>query len=279
VIVARLMIAARAIHFGACLLLASALGFPALLGKAPSPDLRSALRRLAGGSLLAALLSGLAWFWLVLAQMCDDDGVSGAALRVALGETRFGHLWLLRLGLMLATGLFLRAPRAAAPLAAALLASLAWTGHASATPGWPGALHLGADVLHLLVGAVWPGGLLPAFLLLRQEGEAATSAIRRFSNAAALSVALLAATGLLESWFMLTRPGDLLSDLYGRILLAKILLFAGMVALGAANRRQIGRNHAGLRRNLALELALGSFVLLAVGALGIAPPPGHSGHP
>jgi putative copper resistance protein D len=37
-----------------------------------------------------------------------------------------------------------------AGLAAVLVGTLAYSGHAGATPGMPGAIHLAADILHLV---------------------------------------------------------------------------------------------------------------------------------
>src|SRR5436190_15817184 len=45
-------------------------------------------------------------------------------------------------------------------LAAGLIVTIASTGHAAATLGATGTLHLTADALHVLASAVWIGGLL-----------------------------------------------------------------------------------------------------------------------
>jgi hypothetical protein len=79
---------------------------------------------------------------------------------------------------------------------------------------------------------------------------------------------------------------------YGRLLLLKITLFAGMVCLAGINREYLlprlsgdnGRNPASrvvqwLLRNTLIEIALGIGVILIVGMLGImAPATGMHGH-
>ena len=57
---------------------------------------------------------------------------------------------------------------AAAILAAALVTSLAWLGHAGASEDGHRPWMLACDVAHLLAAGVWPAGLLPFALLLRR---------------------------------------------------------------------------------------------------------------
>ena len=66
--------------------------------------LREQFRLLAEWSGFAAIVSGIVWFWIVLARM------TGGSLRempridsigVAITQTQFGRLWTWRLGLML----------------------------------------------------------------------------------------------------------------------------------------------------------------------------------
>src|SRR4029434_11304028 len=50
------------------------------------------------------------------------------------------------------------------------------------------------------------------------------------------SVALLAATGLVNAWFLVGRPAALAGTLYGRLLLLKVTLFTVMLTIAAINR-------------------------------------------
>lgn len=71
------------------------------------------------------------------------------AARLGLATTAILHLLLMRPT---------RRPWAAlAGLSAGALASFAWTGHGVADDGVAGAVHLGADVIHLLAAGVWLG--------------------------------------------------------------------------------------------------------------------------
>jgi putative copper export protein len=96
---------------------------------------------------------------------------------------------------------------------------------------------------------------------------------------------------LTMSLFLLHHARDLWTSAYGRLLTAKVLLFCGMVAIGAWNllvlNRKLGREaqpgnagqptpaaHA-LFRNVLWEIVLGTTVLLIVAALGITGPPAH----
>jgi putative copper export protein len=123
------------------------------------------------------------------------------------------------------------------------LVSLAWAGHAAATPGLFGVVHLLADALHLLSSAFWPGALVPlaAFLLLlfkSTQVEAlwlAAPVVRRFSASSLLAVAGLALTGLSNSLFMVGSFPALLTSPYGQILVSKLILFGVMIGFGAWN--------------------------------------------
>src|ERR1700730_18193397 len=123
------------------------------------------------------------------------------------------------------------------------LVSLAWAGHATASPGPFGIVHLLGDALHLLTSAFWPGALGPLaaflFLLLKtSQVEAiglAAPVVRRFSASSLIAVAGMALTGLLNSIFMVGSFRALLTSAYGQILVSKLILFLAMVAFGAWN--------------------------------------------
>jgi putative copper resistance protein D len=183
--------------------------------------------------------------------------------------------------------------RPATAFAALAAASFAWMGHAGAAEGATGALHLLADVLHSLAGALWVGALA-AFLLLtaRADETAAESlhlALRRFSMIGTALVAALAATGLVNGFFLVGFDVQALwTTPYGRLLGLKVALFAAMVGLAALNRFQLtpalGRALlpeerttavAALRRSIAVEGLFGLSVLALVAWFGTLPPPAH----
>ena len=173
-------------------------------------------------------------------------------------------------------------------------ASLAWLGHGAATDGAMGGAHLAADILHALSASVWVGAL-GGFLLLvndamRRPGglQALHTALRRFSRIGVALVAVLVLSGLVNSWVLVgpANVGKLLTTYYGRVLLAKLALFAGMLVLAALNRNrhtpalaadlattQEGTSLGSLRISIALEFALALGVLAAVAWFGTLPPP------
>ncbi|MGC1694000.1 MAG: CopD family protein, partial [Pseudolabrys sp.] len=175
-------------------------------------------------------------------------------------------------------------------VAACLLGLIALIGHAGATPGTAGQIHLLSDMVHLLAAGAWVG-TLPALAMLltraRHEGGAAwdadaVAAIRRFSLLGAVSVSALLASGLINSWNLLGGPRDLVTTDYGRLLLLKVGLFAAMVYIAAANRFHFtprlpaaGALRA-LARNSMAETGIGLCVLLIVGVLGAMSPSGHA---
>src|SRR5438132_13410974 len=105
-----LLIAARAAHIGASILLAGIFTFDAIIllpgGRVGTGDFQVVERRLlrmAVWSLIAAIVSVLRRVWLEVVSMNElslTNALSPASSRAALFETRFGRAWLLRLGRM-----------------------------------------------------------------------------------------------------------------------------------------------------------------------------------
>jgi len=131
-------------------------------------------------------------------------------------------------------------------------------------------------MVHLLAAGAWLGGL-PAFALLlwqtHRRAEAtwsnfATQATRRFSIVGILSVSALLASGLINSWNLLSGPRDLVTTDYGRLVALKIGLFIAMVAIAASEpflltpRLPEPAALRGLQRNSLAEVCLGLCVLL-----------------
>jgi copper transport protein len=175
-------------------------------------------------------------------------------------RTRYGDAGIARLAVLLGAGavtLVLRRPPARPPFgprratlgplavaaaALALLASISWIGHAS-TGRFRGAA-LVLDVVHLAAVSVWVGGLvaLLAFVLRRPppEGEHRAGAVAvRFSAVALAAVVAMVATGTLQSWRQLDGVGELTSTTFGRLLVVKVALVAGMLVAGGFSRRAV----------------------------------------
>jgi len=310
------LVIARAVHFASSATFAGLFFFLFLVAepafRAPHSTPRSLRKRfLAIGwiSLALVLASGAAWFLLLAFDLAGswDALVSRAIPWTLLTETQFGNDALVRLGLAALLSIFLirfrpgrgwRAPWdgfLASLLGACLIASLAWAGHGSAGSGALGELQLAADAVHLLAAAGWVGGLPPLLLLVafaRRSNDApalamAADATWRFSQFGLISVGALLATGIINTYFLVGSLPGLVGTDYGRLLLAKVALFAVMVLFAAANRfgqlpglfppdTRRGLVLGRIERNGLVELGLGLVVLVIVGALGTMPPATHA---
>lgn len=253
----------------------------------------------AGLTLFAGAGAGLLAQTAVMAG--DPSAAWDGALLVSVGvETPFGLAALARalaataalvLALFMAPGG--RLWWALSVLGAAAVASLAWSGHGAATQGPGSLLHLVADILHLLAAGVWIGALVAFALLLRAkpfstpEAQALHGALAGFSGVGSAVVATLVLTGLVNSWFLVGLQGleRLATTGWGVLMLAKLGVFAAMLALAAVNRFRLTpalaasaksgdlAALAGLRRSIALETGAAVLVLALVAALGALAPP------
>lgn len=226
------------------------------------------------------------------------------ALSLVLTGTTFGYAIAARLALaviVLALGLWLSAGLRlwliCVGAGALILASFAFTGHGAAEEGLAGVAHAVADILHLITAGVWLGALAALVVVLwraRRSADATAlntlhQGLERFSGVGSLAVAALLVSGLVNSWFLVgPRPfGEILATPYGVLLMIKLVLFAAMLLLAAANRfhhtprlgtaliegGQAGEAAiAALRRSVVLETALGISVLILVSLLGMLVP-------
>jgi copper transport protein len=124
------------------------------------------------------------------------------------------------------------------------------------------------DVVHVAAASVWLGGVLALGLALRRGGDRG-ELMRRFSNIAVVSVAVLAITGVVRALSELSAVSQLWTTGYGRALVAKTVLLLALVSIGWMNRyRLVPRLRvAALRRNVAIELLLFAGLVLAVAVL------------
>ena len=303
------LIIARFLHYLATMTLAGISLFPLYAYAGAEPDVLSRWRqRWLLWAAVAALFSGLCWFVFVAANMSGSmtDLVDAETVWAVVHDTGFGTVWTLRMLLAALTiGVAvcgLRSKVAAYHLnwmmpllAVILLASLAGTGHAQIEEGWAGIMHIVADAVHLLAAGAWLGGLIPLALILHRYlgtdlnvgPKDMDRILMRFSGMGYLAVAALIGSGLVNSWFLLGSLSGLLNTPYGQILLGKLALFGGMLALAVANRfwlvpsmgrirtdaaEGLTRSSARLRNHVLGEQFLGWMVLLAVSILGTMQP-------
>lgn len=314
------MIGIRAVHFAATITVAGAVFFivfiaePAFRQAGAGTRLPALVRRALAWigwlGLALTLVSGAAWLVLIAQSMSERplaDVFSEGVLWIVLSQTGFGRDWLARLVLAcLLGGIFVPFLSArgvksvwvkcvAVALAAGLVGSLAWAGHAVGGSGSEGFIHPAADVLHLIAAAAWVGTLLPLTLLLSAATcdaaaiSIAQTATVRFSTFGIASVATLLITGIINTSYLAGSIVALTETDYGHLLLVKIALFLGMVAIAAFNRLRLtprltadanaAARHGAvrqLRRNTAVEVACGAAIIIVVAVLGTTPPGSHA---
>ena len=252
------------------------------------------------GSILA-LLSALS---LMLATTANMAGSASAALdpdtiSKMLFATSFGRVWcwhlvfaVLALGVCLAQRVRWRMT-AILVLSLLLLVSLGLVGHAVEGQGVARLVHQTNQMVHLLAAGLWLGGLVPLAWLLERARSASGTAwisvarevVPRFSQMGYAAVALLAATGALNTLLLVGSAQALVGTPYGRLLGLKILLFLAMVTLALFNRfrllprlrseAQASAVVAALARSVLFEQGLGFAILVVVSVLGTWPPAMH----
>jgi len=307
--------AVRAVHFAACIVLFGEYVYAYLV----SPDGRPRPRfvAVAAWSLGIAVATAAAWLAIEAGHMSGEriaQALGDGTWRIVLGQTLFGHTWLVRAALALVLALSLmavaredRARMTVSPTltrwggrtaqaigagcAALLLVSLSCAGHAAGEGARKGLAHICVDGFHLLAAGAWLGALLPLAAVLRESSPGslarASLAVRRFSLLGMACVGVLVLSGLVNTSFAVHELSQLFDSRYGNELLVKLSLVAAIVALAAVNRvRLTPRLESGdarfaaaaqrsLLHNALAEVALGFAIVAIVGNLGITMPPMH----
>ncbi|NPD05680.1 copper resistance protein CopC [Nocardioides sp. zg-1308] len=117
------------------------------------------------------------------------------------------------------------------------LAAPALTGHTRAST--PEALVVAVDVLHLVAGALWVGGLVAVAAVLGDlaaRGEDGAVVLSRFSTWASGVLAVLVVAGSVLAWRIAGSWSALLDTGYGGFLLVKVLAVLVAIGIAAWNR-------------------------------------------
>ncbi|WP_189740858.1 copper resistance CopC/CopD family protein [Streptomyces tendae] len=239
------------------------IGTAAFVALCRPPDPAPLRRPLVAGwwTLLAATVALL----VLRAPYEAGTGPSSALDADALADTltaRPGVLLLIRLALLAPAALFVvrvfREPQvsresseprrdrhpphsplvAAAGVALAVGLALTWAAAEHASAGIQVPVAMTSSVLHLLATAVWLGGLVALLTTLRASRPAPDAGtVARFSRTAFAAVTVLVVTGVYQSWRGLGSWEALTGSAYGRLLLAKVVLVAVLLAAAAVSRR------------------------------------------
>ena len=264
----------------------------------PGERVRSLLgrtRRLGLAGAAVIVVAGILRLWLQAEAFMDPGAaVDAATVRLVVGETGWGTGWLWQMGLALAAAAgFLVAGRSAGGWVLALLAGLGsavaapLTGHAVEHP-WGAGAGVALHAIHLLGGSVWLGTLAVMLLTIfgrrspiaGPEREAVVSAmVNRYSPVALAAAGTAIAAGLLSGYNYVGTVEAALGTDYGRLLLVKVGLVAGVAAIGAWNWRRVRPalgttpGAARLRRSATAELLLGTLLLVVTAVLVALPAP------
>jgi putative copper resistance protein D len=252
----------------------------------------------AGFGLLVATVTGFA---AQTAMLAGSFGAVGdpATVKAALLDMNFGVSSLVRLAsalLAITAAVFLKPGRRLWVLCAGLgtiaCASFAWMGHGAAEGG-SGWVHLASDITHLLAAAGWIGALVVFWIVLARPiptvsgRKALCASLTGFSGIGTILVAVIVASGLINSFFLVGwDPAHIVATRYGQVLTAKLFLFAAMLALATANRFRhtphlaqtllksepttVALSH--LRKSIIAESAAAAGVLALVSWLGTLAP-------
>ncbi|GAA3988689.1 MULTISPECIES: copper resistance CopC/CopD family protein [Streptomyces] len=179
--------------------------------------------------------------------------------------------------------------------------ALTWAAGEHASAGIQVPVAMTSSVLHVLAMAVWLGGLTALLTTLYKSSSAVPpSVVRNFSRLAFWSVTVLVGTGVYQSWRGLGSWTALTDTTYGRFLVAKLIAVVLLLVMADMSRRWTARlaqvevaevavpvrvpepvggpplppsepataasalppAHAGLRRSVLAEVAVGVVVMV-----------------
>lgn len=194
-----------------------------------------------------ALLSSLAWMILTAADMTESWNPKD--LWLAMSQTTFGHLWCLKIILLLFIVFSIR-PLIKLRFGHFIILSLViilplfsvLTGH-SAAQEENLFLRIGLDLAHSISVGVWSGGLWALFLWLslriqspEPSSEMSHKVVQRFSHFAMASTGIIFVSGLWMAYFAGVSIWHPLSTTYGQIVIGKLLLFCATLAIASVNQ-------------------------------------------
>lgn len=243
----------------------------------------------------ALRLLRIAAFGLVAAQVLFvvlDTAMLMSSSGLGLSDLYTANYFLAGLLLVCTAGAFLVSSRLGLPrkpawllFAVPLMVATVWTSH--------GASRLENQILlmtltglHQLAVALWIGGMPYLWLLLSSQGNGGTveddigvRAVQRYSALSVVSVMVLVAAGVTMAWVYTQSWSAVYGTAYGVVLVAKSIMLAGMLVLGASNFLLIRRCRLDLPPWLLriskfseAEIGIGFTIILAAASLTAQPP-------
>lgn len=253
------------------------------------PDLPKKIRVL----LALTFISSSSWLLFTASDMAESWRLTD--LRTAITCTSFGHMWCLRLVLILL--LFFFVPYVNRNRIAAYVFSIfvlllpiisGLTGHAGAQKHAL-VFHVAIDWSHSVAVSIWSGGLwflycwLGKRLAVKQiNPEITFRVVKRFSHFAIVSTGIIAFSGVAMAYMAGVSWHHPWSTTYGTLVLAKIFFFSAALLAAAINqfvhlRKWSPENDfefsKGVRREVGLELIFVLFVFFLAGFLTRVPMP------
>ena len=152
----------------------------------------------------------------------------------------------------------------------------AFAGHAAVDS--PAALTIALLALHVAAVGVWCGGLI---LLMFVKDIRTTSIVEWFSQRAAVLIAVVVATGVVQALLLMDGIGNLTKTSYGKALIAKVCVVGIMLICAAIVRRRFYESGVSrLRAVLCAEVVVGLVVLsITSGMVAASPRPTVSNAP
>ena len=152
----------------------------------------------------------------------------------------------------------------------------AFAGHAAVDS--PAALTIALLALHVAAVGVWCGGLI---LLIFVKDIRTTPIVEWFSQRAAILIAVVVATGVVQALLLMDGIGNLTKTSYGKALIAKVCVVGIMLICAAIVRRRFYESGVSrLRAVLCAEVVAGLVVLsITSGMVAASPRPTVSNAP
>ena len=237
-------------------------------------------------SILATLTSVL-WFLLVAHDMAESWKAS--ELWAAVSETRFGHIWALKILLLASLIIFLkpwnntkigRFTICVAVFILPLFSSI--TGHAFAQENYH-FLRMFLDWVHAVAVGVWTGGLFALFVWLGRRIKSSLpnstisyQVVKRFSHFAMISTGAIFLAGVTMAYLNGVDPLHPFLTAYSQLVSVKLILFFLALSVAAINqfihlkkgfKEQELKFVQNIRREVGLEIGIVFFIFVIAGFL------------